>query len=84
MGLKGQRDQFAETHLLAPALFTHHLRSERQASGELSGSHNTTALLVVVLQTQRPAAFFVLFIICSFNTKDLDSNFMMLQINIFQ
>lgn len=44
MGLKGQRDQFAEAHLSAPALFTHHLRSERRASQELSCSHNTTAL----------------------------------------
>lgn len=44
MGLKGQRDQFAEAHLSAPALFTHHLRSERQASQELSCSHNTTVI----------------------------------------
>lgn len=44
MGLKGQRDQFAEAHLSAPALFTHHLRSERQASRELSCSHNISAL----------------------------------------
>lgn len=44
MGLKGQRDQFAEAHLSAPALFTHHLVSERQASQELSCSHNTTTL----------------------------------------
>lgn len=42
MGLKGQRDQFAEAHLSAPALFTHHLGSERRASQELSCSHNTT------------------------------------------
>lgn len=41
MGLKGQRDQFAEAHLSAPALFTHHLGSERRASQELSCSHNT-------------------------------------------
>lgn len=46
MGLKGQRDQFAEAHLSAPALFTHHLRSERQASQEPSCSHNTTAFRI--------------------------------------
>lgn len=44
MGLRGQRDQFAEAQLSAPALFTHHLRSERRAPQELSCSHNTTAL----------------------------------------
>lgn len=42
MGLKGQQDRFAEAHLSAPALFTHHLSSERRASQELSCSHNTT------------------------------------------
>lgn len=41
VGLKGQRDQFAEAHLSAPALFTHHLGSERRASQGLSCSHNT-------------------------------------------
>ena len=54
MGLKGQRDQFAEAHLSAPALFTHHLRSERRASQELSCSHNTTALHIGG-ETQRGA-----------------------------
>lgn len=44
MGSRGQRDQFAEAHLSAPALFTHYLRSERRASQELSCSHNTTTL----------------------------------------
>lgn len=43
MGLKGQRDRFAEAHLSAPALFTHHLRSERRASQELSCSQNAAA-----------------------------------------
>lgn len=52
VGLKGQRDQFAETHLSAPALFTHHLRSERQASQELSCSHNTTVLHVAEESTE--------------------------------
>ncbi len=74
MGLKGQRDQFAEAHLSAPALFTHHLRSERRASQELSCSHNTTALHIgggdtegrlVVVCAQLPAVFPLLFIICS-------------------
>lgn len=72
MGLKGQRDQFAEAHLSAPALFTHHLRSERQVSQELSCSHNTAALHfgggghrgeLVVVCAHRPAAFPLLFII---------------------
>lgn len=66
MGLKGQRDQFAEAHLSAPALFTHHLRSERRASQELSCSHNTTALHIggrrhrgelVVVCARLPAVF---------------------------
>lgn len=43
MGSKGQRDRFAEAHLSAPALFTHHLRSERRASQELSCSQNAAA-----------------------------------------
>lgn len=43
MGLKGQRDRFAEAHLSAPALFTHQIRSERRASQELSCSRNATA-----------------------------------------
>lgn len=43
MGLKGQWDRFAEAHLSAPALFTHHLRSERRASQELSCSQNAAA-----------------------------------------
>lgn len=52
MGWKGQRDQFAEAHLSAAALFTHHLRSERQASEGLSRSHNTAALHIGAGDTQ--------------------------------
>lgn len=59
VGLKGQRDQFAETHLSAPVLFTHHLRSERQPSEELSCSHNTTALHVVEESTEGGLWWFV-------------------------